>query len=266
LIPQVRRVSIPQVRRVSIPQIRRVSIPQVRRPARRAPRGNDFIEKRGNVMIRLAPSMLSADFSAFAADAARVERAGAHLLHMDIMDGHFVPNISFGPAVMKSLLGRTGLPFDVHLMIENADRFIPEFITAQTEYVVVHQEACAQLGRTLDLIKDLGAKPGVALNPATSLSVLDDVLAEVDLVLIMTVNPGYSGQTFRPAGIEKVRRLAEIRKERGLSFQIEADGGVSLDNARALAEAGVDIFVTGSALFGAADAAAWVRAFRQATF
>jgi ribulose-phosphate 3-epimerase len=216
-------------------------------------------------MIKLAPSMLSADFSAFAADAARMERAGAQLLHMDIMDGHFVPNISFGPAVVKSLIGKTGLPFDVHLMIENADRFIPEFVTAQTEYIVVHQEACVQLGRTLDLIRDLGVKPGVALNPATPLSSLECVLADVDLVLIMTVNPGYSGQKFRPAGIEKVRKLAALRRERKLSFQIEADGGVSPDNARALATAGTDIFVTGSSLFGAADAAEWMRAFREAT-
>jgi ribulose-phosphate 3-epimerase len=149
-------------------------------------------------------------------------------------------------------------------MIENADRFIPEFVTAQTEYIVVHYEACVQLGRTLDLIRDLGVKPGVALNPATPISALDCVLADVDLVLIMTVNPGYSGQKFRPAGIEKVRRLAAIRKERGLSFQIEVDGGVDLGNARALAEAGVEIFVTGSALFGAADAAEWIGAFRSA--
>jgi ribulose-phosphate 3-epimerase len=150
-------------------------------------------------------------------------------------------------------------------MIENADRFIPEFVTGQTEYIVVHQEACVQLGRTLDLIRDLGVKPGVALNPATSLSALDCVLADVDLVLLMTVNPGYSGQKFRPAGIEKARRLAAMRRERGLSFQIEVDGGVGLGNARALAEAGVDIFVTGSALFGAADAAEWIRAFHKAT-
>ncbi|MDR2295756.1 MAG: ribulose-phosphate 3-epimerase [Clostridiales Family XIII bacterium] len=216
-------------------------------------------------MIKLAPSVLSADFSALAADAARMERAGAHFLHMDIMDGHFVPNISYGPAVVKSLIGKTTLPFDVHLMIENADRFIPEFVTAQTAYIVVHQEACVQLGRTLDLIRDLGVKPGVALNPATPLSTLDCVLAELDLVLIMTVNPGYSGQSFRPAGIEKVRRLAEIRRERALSFQIEVDGGVSPDNARALAAAGTDIFVTGSSLFGAPDAAEWMRAFRRAT-
>jgi ribulose-phosphate 3-epimerase len=215
-------------------------------------------------MIRLAPSILSADFSALSADVLRVERAGAHLLHMDIMDGHFVPNISFGPAVMKSLLGKTGLPFDVHLMIENADSIIPEFVTERTEYIVVHQEACVQLGRTLDMIRDFGVKPGVALNPATPIHALDCVLAEVELVLIMTVNPGYSGQKFRPAGIEKVRRLAEIRKERGMSFQIEVDGGVSPDNARALAEAGTDIFVTGSSLFNAEDAAEWVRAFHKA--
>jgi ribulose-phosphate 3-epimerase len=216
-------------------------------------------------MIQLAPSALSADFSVFAADAARVERAGADLLHIDVMDGHFVPNISFGPAVMKSLLGKTNLPFDVHLMIENADRFIPEFVTDRTEYIVVHQEACEQLGRTLDLIRDLGAKPGVALNPATPLSSLDCVLADIESVLIMTVNPGYSGQKFRPAGIEKIRRLAAIRKERGLSFRIGVDGGVDLGNARALAEAGADIFVTGSSLFGAPDAAEWIDAFRKAT-
>jgi ribulose-phosphate 3-epimerase len=165
---------------------------------------------------------------------------------------------------MKSLIGKTGLPFDVHLMIENADGIIPEFVTERTEYIVVHQEACPQLGRTLDLIRDLGAKPGVALNPATPVSALDCVLAEVELVLIMTVNPGYSGQRFRPAGAEKIRRLAELRSERGLSFLIEVDGGVSLGNARALAEAGTDIFVTGSSLFGAEDAGEWVSAFQEA--
>jgi ribulose-phosphate 3-epimerase len=215
-------------------------------------------------MIKLAPSLLSADFSALADDVARVERAGAHFLHIDVMDGHFVPNISFGPAVMKSLLGKTALPFDVHLMIEGADKIIPEFVTERTERIVVHQEACAQLGRTLDLIRGLGVSPGVALNPATPVSALDCVLAEIDLVLIMTVNPGYSGQKFRPAGVEKIRRLAELRGERGLSFQIEADGGVSLDNARVLAEAGTDIFVTGSSLFGAEDADEWVAAFKKA--
>jgi ribulose-phosphate 3-epimerase len=215
-------------------------------------------------MIKLSPSILSADFSALAADAARAERAGAHFLHMDIMDGHFVPNISFGPAVMKSLLGKTALPFDVHLMIENADSLIPEFVTDRTEYIVVHQEACVQLGRTLDLIRGLGVKPGVALNPATPLSVLDCVLADIELVLVMTVNPGYSGQKFRHSGREKIRNLAKIRRERGLSFQIEVDGGVSLGNARDLAEAGTDIFVTGSSLFGAPDITEWVKAFFKA--
>ncbi|MDR2131896.1 MAG: ribulose-phosphate 3-epimerase, partial [Clostridiales Family XIII bacterium] len=146
----------------------------------------------------------------------------------------------------------------------NADRILPEFVTERTEYIVVHQEACVQLGRTLDLIRDLGVKPGVALNPATPVSALECVLADIELALIMTVNPGYSGQKFRPAGIEKVRRLAELRAERGLSFQIEVDGGVGLGNARALAEAGTDIFVTGSALFGAPDAAEWMRTFRKA--
>jgi ribulose-phosphate 3-epimerase len=216
------------------------------------------------IMVKLAPSILAADFSDLAADVARVERAGAQLLHIDVMDGHFVPNISFGPAVMKSLLGKTALPFDVHLMIEKPDLILSEFVTERTEYIVVHEEACAQLGRTLDMIRDLGVKPGVALNPATPVSVLDCVLAEVGLVLIMTVNPGYGGQKFRPACIEKVRKLAEMRMERGLSFQIEVDGGVNLNNAHAIADAGADIFVVGSALFGAADASEWVRDFQAA--
>jgi ribulose-phosphate 3-epimerase len=141
---------------------------------------------------------------------------------------------------------------------------LAEFVTERTEYIVVHEEACAQLGRTLDTIRDLGVKPGVALNPATPVSALDCVLAEVELVLVMTVNPGYGGQKLRPACIEKVRKLAEMRTDRGLSFQIEVDGGVNPGNARALAEAGADIFVVGSALFGAADAAEWVRDFQKA--
>jgi ribulose-phosphate 3-epimerase len=216
------------------------------------------------IMVKLAPSILAADFSDLAADVARVEPAGAHLLHIDVMDGHFVPNISFGSAVMKSLLGKTALPFDVHLMTEKPDLILADFVTERTEYIVVHQEVCAHLCRTLDIIRDLGVNPGVALNPATPVSVLNCVLEEVELVLVMTVNPGYGGQKFRPAGIEKIRKLAEVRTERELSFQIEVDGGVNLDNSGILAEAGADILVTGSALFGAADAAEWVRAFQKA--
>jgi ribulose-phosphate 3-epimerase len=204
-------------------------------------------------MSVLAPSILAADFSALGAEAEKARRAGAQLLHIDVMDGHFVPNISFGAAVMKSLLGKTPLPFDVHLMIENADRYIPDFVTDSTKYIVVHQEACPHLNRTLALIRGLGPGPGVALNPATPVSLLECVLADVDLVLVMSVNPGFGGQEFIPSSMEKIRRLARIRKDRGLSFQIEVDGGVTPENTADLAAAGADIFVAGSAVFRAAD-------------
>lgn len=200
-------------------------------------------------MIQLAPSLLSADFSRLGADAAAAERGGAHFLHVDVMDGHFVPNISFGADVMKSLRGKTKLPFDVHLMIENPDKYAADFMTAQTEYITVHQEACTHLHRTVQLIKSLGAKAGVSINPATPVTLLTDILPEVELVLVMSVNPGFGGQKFIPGALEKVRKLVEMRRERQLSFAIEIDGGVVADNIRQAASAGVDIVVAGSAVF-----------------
>lgn len=204
-------------------------------------------------MKRLAPSILSADFSRLGEHVAEIEKGGAHLIHVDVMDGHFVPNISFGATIMKSLVGKTSMPFDVHLMIETPDKYIPEFVTPQTEFITVHQEACTHLHRTVQLIKSLGVKAGVALNPATSLSTLDYILEDVDMVLIMSVNPGFGGQKFIPSAMDKIRELAMIREEMGLNFEIQVDGGACLENAAELIEAGVDIMVAGSAVFGAPD-------------
>ncbi|MCQ2546717.1 MAG: ribulose-phosphate 3-epimerase [Clostridia bacterium] len=204
-------------------------------------------------MKKLAPSILSADFAALAEDVAAIEKGGADLIHVDVMDGHFVPNISFGADVMKSLEGRTKLPFDVHLMIENPDDYLEDFVTPQTEYITVHAEACTHLNRTIQHIKSLGVKAGVSLNPATSLSVLDYIVEDVDMVLLMSVNPGFGGQKFIPSVLEKTRELAEVRRAEGLDFEIEIDGGATLDNVQEIVSAGVDIVVAGSAVFKAPD-------------
>ena len=204
-------------------------------------------------MARLAPSVLSADFSQLAAQVALIEQGGADIVHMDVMDGAFVPNITFGGPIVKSLVGKTSLPFDVHLMIERPELRIPDFVTPQTEFICVHQEACTHLDRVVHQIKELGCKAGVALNPATPLNALEWVLGDVDMVLIMSVNPGFGGQKFIPYSLEKIRALAAMRKSRGLSFEIEVDGGASLSNAKELLDAGVDIMVAGSAVFGAPD-------------
>ncbi len=199
--------------------------------------------------MKFAPSILSADFSKLGEEVAAIERGGAHLIHIDVMDGHFVPNISFGSTVMKSLLGKTKIPFDVHLMIENPDQYIKEFATENTAYITVHQEACPHLHRTIQEIKALGAKAGVSINPATSLTTLDYILEEVDLVLIMSVNPGFGGQKFIPSALEKVKALKEIRECNDFHFEIEIDGGITLDNLKEVVDAGVDIVVAGSAVF-----------------
>lgn len=212
-------------------------------------------------MIQLAPSILSADFSRLGEDVAQIERGGAHLVHVDVMDGHFVPNISFGAPVMKCLCGKTKLPFDVHLMIENPDQYLENFVTDQTEYITVHQEACTHLNRTIQHIKSLGVKAGVAINPATSLTTLDYVLEDVDLVLIMSVNPGFGGQKFIQSALAKAQALSQIKKDCGMNFKIEIDGGISLDNAKTVADAGVEILVAGSAVFGAEDPEQRVKEF-----
>ena len=214
-------------------------------------------------MLKLAPSILSADFSALAADVKKIEEGGADYIHVDVMDGHFVPNISFGAAVMKSLNGKTSLPYDVHLMIENPDQYIGDFVTEQTEFITVHQEACVHLHRTIQNIKSKGVKAGVSINPATPVSTLECVLEDLDLVLIMSVNPGFGGQKFIPQTLQKVNELAAIKKERGLDFAIEIDGGVTLANAKEVMDAGVEIAVAGSAVFGAEDVVQRVRDFKQ---
>ena len=204
-------------------------------------------------MKKLAPSILSADFSNLAEEVAQIEAGGADYIHVDVMDGHFVPNISFGAVVMKSLLGKTNLPFDVHLMIENPDDYLEDFMTDNTAFITVHQEACVHLNRTVQHIKSLGAKAGVSLNPATSLSVLDYIIEDVDMILIMSVNPGFGGQKFIPSAMEKIRELSEVRRAEGLNFEIEVDGGANLDNVQELASAGTDIIVAGSAVFKTPD-------------
>ena len=204
-------------------------------------------------MAKLAPSILSADFANLERDVLQIEKGGADFVHCDVMDGQFVPNITFGAPVVKSLVGKTKLPLDVHLMIEHPEQRIPDFVTPQTEYIVVHQEACKHLHRVIQQIHDLGIKAGVSINPATPVSMIKPILGDVDLVLVMSVNPGFSSQKFIPSTVLKVCELDEIRKSEGLSYQIEIDGGVSLDNCQMLKEAGVDIMVAGSACFGAED-------------
>ena len=214
-------------------------------------------------MRKLAPSILSADFGRLAEEVAQIERGGADLVHVDVMDGHFVPNISFGAPVMKCLTGRTGLPFDVHLMIENPDAYLEDFVTPQTEYITVHQEACTHLNRTVQHIKSLGIKAGVSINPATSPSVLDYILEDVDMFLLMSVNPGFGGQKFIPSVLEKARKLRDIKIDRGLDFEIDIDGGATLDNVREIIDAGVEIVVAGSAVFKAPDIAARTAEFKE---
>lgn len=197
----------------------------------------------------LSPSLLAADFSKLGDEAELISSAGGDLLHIDVMDGHFVPNITFGPSVLKSLNNRNTVPYDVHLMIENPDLYIEDFVTDKTEYIVVHQEACRHLHRTISHIKSFGIKAGVSINPATSVETLYDILPFVDLVLIMSVNPGFGGQKFIPHSLRKIERLKALREEMNLDFQIEIDGGVNEDNISEVISSGVDIVVAGSAVF-----------------
>lgn len=204
-------------------------------------------------MAKVAPSILSADFSKLGADVQGICEFGADYIHVDVMDGAFVPNISFGAGVMKSLNSLATIPYDVHLMIEDPDRYIEDFVTPNTEFITVHQEACRHLDRTIQHIHSTGVKAGVALNPATPIVMVEDVLDKVDMILIMSVNPGFGGQKFIPRALDKIRRLDEIRKANGYDFVIEVDGGVNLQNCEELKSVGTDILVAGSAVFKAED-------------
>lgn len=214
-------------------------------------------------MVEILPSILSADFARLGEDIAKVERAGISILHVDIMDGHFVPNLTIGPPVVKSIRKITRLTLDVHLMVSDPDKYAPIFIEAGADHVLVHQEVCPHLDRTLRMIQSEGAKAGVVLNPATPVTTLVDVLDVADYVLIMSVNPGFGGQRFIPNALRKVRTLAAWRKERGLQLPIEIDGGISLENIGDAVRAGVDWVVAGSAIFHSEDPEATVRQMQQ---
>ena len=201
-------------------------------------------------MIELAPSILSADFAHLADNVQAVAEGGATVLHVDVMDGHFVPNITIGPPVVASLRKVTKLPLDVHLMIEDPDLYIPAFVDAGANWISVHQEACIHLNRTLDHIRSYGANPGVVINPATPVSTLEEVLDMVDHVLVMSVNPGFGGQKFIPSALQKVRKLAMMRESRRANFRIEIDGGIGPDTVAGAVVAGVEILVAGNAVFG----------------
>ncbi|MFC4320226.1 ribulose-phosphate 3-epimerase [Litchfieldia salsa] len=204
-------------------------------------------------MVKIAPSILSADFSKLGEEIKDVERGGADLIHVDVMDGHFVPNITIGPLVVDAIRPVTDLPLDVHLMIENPDQFIPDFAKAGADYITVHVEACRHLHRTINLIKSFGVKAGVVLNPATPIESIKHIIEEIDMVLFMTVNPGFGGQSFIASVLPKMKELSTIIKEKGLNVEIEVDGGVNEQTAKLCVEAGATILVAGSAVYNTDD-------------
>lgn len=215
-------------------------------------------------MIKIAPSILAANFAKLGEEVAEVEKAGADWIHIDVMDGHFVPNISFGAVVMDAIRPLTKLPFDVHLMIENADRYIEDFAKAGADYITVHVEASPHLHRTIQLIRSFGVKPGVVLNPHTPVESILPILEDIDLVLFMTVNPGFGGQKFIHSVLPKVEQLAAIIKERGLDIDIEIDGGINEETIVACAKAGANVFVAGSAIYGKEDRTAALQRIKKA--
>ena len=214
-------------------------------------------------MIKLAPSILSADFARLLEDVKKVEKAGCEYLHIDVMDGHFVPNITLGPAIVKSLRKDVNMVFDAHLMIENPDNYIKEFADAGCDIIVVHQEACTHLHRTIQNIKSHGVKAGVALNPATPIETIKYVLEDVDMVLLMSVNPGFGGQSYIPVVTKKIKELRSLIDEMGLDIDIELDGGVKPSNISEVVNAGANVIVAGSAIFNAGDIDEAVKSLRE---
>jgi len=213
-------------------------------------------------MVQIAPSILSADFARLAEEVRAVDVAGADLIHVDVMDGHFVPNLTIGPLVVEAIRPHTRLPIDTHLMIESPDDYIPAFAAAGSDFITVHVEACRHLHRTVALIREHGARPGVVLNPATPLCELSYILEEVEMVLLMSVNPGFGGQSYIASATGKVARLRKMIDDRGLQVRIEIDGGIKPDNCQAVIDAGADILVAGSAIFGSNDYATTIAALR----
>jgi ribulose-phosphate 3-epimerase len=215
-------------------------------------------------MIKIAPSILAADFSKLGEEVLEVEKAGADWIHIDVMDGHFVPNITMGPIVVEALRPLTKLPLDVHLMIEDPDRYIEDFAKAGADWITVHVEAAKHLHRTIELIRSFGVKPGVVLNPHTPVESIQHILEDVDMVLFMTVNPGFGGQKFIHSVIPKVEQLAEIIKDKGLSIEIQIDGGINEETIVLCAKAGATVFVAGSAIFNQEDRAKALQSIKRA--
>jgi ribulose-phosphate 3-epimerase len=214
-------------------------------------------------MVQIVPSILSADFARLGEEIQRVERGGATMLHVDVMDGHFVPNLTVGPPVVSSIRRITKMTLDVHLMISDPDKYAPVFIEAGADQISVHQEACPHLDVTLRAIRGMGAPAGVVLNPATSVALLEEVLELADYVLVMSVNPGFGGQEFIPQSLDKVRALDRRRKELGLNYAIQIDGGVNLDNIGDIVRAGCDWLVSGASIFHSGDAGATLAQMRE---
>ncbi|QDP40135.1 ribulose-phosphate 3-epimerase [Radiobacillus deserti] len=214
-------------------------------------------------MVKIAPSILSADFSILKEEIQDVEKGGADYIHVDAMDGHFVPNLTIGPLIVDAIRPTTKLPLDVHLMIQNPDPYIPDFAKAGADIISVHQEACPHLHRTIHLIKDQGVKAGVVINPGTSVDAIKPILSDVDLVLLMTVNPGFGGQSFISSVLPKMKEVAQLRELLDVHYEIEVDGGVNATTAKLCMEAGADVLVAGSAIFGQTDRQQAIQSIRS---